>query len=427
MNIGSSTLSSDHLARTTHKPESTPAASPSTHRKQEAPSAKPAAAATDSGRTNARSGDWFGQVVAKFVPLQAQAQSQSQQPDRVDQAVRAAREAIAAVDAGQLGELEHIYLQTALESLSDQQLRSVIDGASQGHVVGNTRSYDPSTLSGLLDAAARNGRLSEEQKLRLTNEGTALLATLAERPDETANAQAKAARLAGSIAALIGSSTGASSERKADLFESVSTAWARFAGHDRAVDATIATALEGLLKSDTNGVTTALETEYREGAGITTFVTQMIAQGRADELKSITAQLQLGNDLQGDPVVRFEAKDAHGNYRDAQVLGYFVGAVYAGVSQLNADKDKTAGVLSDIFDVTSILTGLGGKVVDAVKFGSKKWVDHTIDAYKAGNLDLRNAIAQIAYPSDGNGKRYEGAAAETVYDAAVGRVIDNQA
>jgi hypothetical protein len=314
--------------------------------------------------------------------------------------------------------------ETALAGLSDAQLDSVLHAAAQERFEGNMRSYDPQPLAALLDRAA-GAPLSSAQRQRLVESGLGVMQQLAQRPDEGPRHDEVHAQVVNSLARLIGSEHGASAGQRAELFELTAQAWGGFAGNDAKVDAALATSLKGLLATDTNAVMGELETQFREGAGMTRFVREMIAQGRADELKPFMAQLQLGNDLQGDPMARFGSQDGAGNHRHANVLGYFVGSVYAGVSQLNKNADDTAGVLGDIFDLTSIVTGIGGRAVDGFKFLTTQVVEQRIDDYKNDNTQLRDTVAKLAYPAAPDGRRYEGSAAEAAYDSALGRVIDN--
>ena len=316
------------------------------------------------------------------------------------------------------------HFEPALAALSDSQLDSVVQAAAQERFEGNARVYDPAPLVALLDRAA-TAPLSSQQTQRLVESGLGVMQRLVQSPDEGPRTEEINAQLVGSLARLIGSEHGASVEQRAQLFEMTANTWGGFAGNNTQVDTAIASALEGLLTTDTTGVMGELETQHREGAGMTRFVREMMAQGRAEELKPIVAQLQLGNDLQGDPITRFAARDSAGNHRHANVLGYFVGSVYSGVSQLNASKDDTVGMLGDVFDLTSILTGAGGRAFSALQFLTTKVVEQRVDDYKSGTIDLRDTISQLAYPASPDGRRYEGSAAEGAYDSALGRVIDN--
>ncbi len=313
----------------------------------------------------------------------------------------------------------------ALTSLNDAQLNSVVDAAGQERFEGNARVYDASPLVALLDAGAA-APMSNQQKDRLIDAGLNTLQRLADRPDEGRQGGAVDGKVAASLGRLINSEQGDSIERRAELFDKIASAPSAFASSDGAADKTIATSLKNLLATDTNGMMAELETQFREGAGLTRFVSEMIEQGRAEkDLKPIVAQLKLGNQLDGDPIQRFEAKDSEGDYRNAQVLGFFVGAVYSGVSALNADKDTEAQALSDMFNIASIATGVGGRAVDLGKLVVTKALDQHIADYKSKNIELRDTISKLAYPMDANGRRYEGGKAEISYDTAVGRVKDN--
>jgi hypothetical protein len=198
----------------------------------------------------------------------------------------------------------------------------------------------------------------------------------------------------------------------------------------------ITQSLSGLVTSDTNGVMRSLESNFREGRGITTFSEQMIRQGRNGELKVIIEQLRLGNDGKGDPVKRFEATEGAGNERNAQTLGYFVGSIYSGVSAINRNIDKQAGMVKAIFgaslsggkDVAGMWLSSGAKGAVGVLVATAGAVgivatDQIARDMKAGNKDLREGLSELAFPRDAQGRKYEGEEAETAYDAAVSRVI----
>jgi hypothetical protein len=320
------------------------------------------------------------------------------------------------------------YLETALASLSDEQLASVMSAATRERFEGSARVYEPSLLLSLLDRAA-DGPLSSQQKLRLVETSMSIVPSFYDRPDESGLRDGVQTQVLNSLTRVIDSERGASTQDKAVLFESVATKWGAMAGDSNEVDHALGTSLTGLLMSDTNGVVGELESQMRSGVGVTHFVREMISQGRAEELYPIVAQLQRGNDLQGDPIARFEAVDGQGNSLHAAELGYFTGAVYSAVSQLNNSREENAGMLGDLFGLGASfipsttaqgLVSTAGFVIDKVEQGR-------IDEYQHENVELRGTIEELAYPKETDGRLYDGSVAEGPYDEAVGRVIDNNA
>lgn len=249
------------------------------------------------------------------------------------------------------------------------------------------------------------------------------------------------------LAALIGAaSTGSNAEVKAKVFEYAGKELKTIAGTNtglgiavmkKGAEETLTKAMSELLTSDTNGVMRELEQDFREGRGITTFTEQMVRQGRNDELKVIIDQLKVGNDGNGNEIQRFESREGSDNERNAQTLGYFVGSIYAGVGAINRDIDKQAGMVKAIFaaslsggkDVAGMwlstaAKGAVGALVATVGATGVLATDQIARDMKAGNKDLREGLAELAFPRLPSGQKYEGEEAETAYDAAVSRVID---
>lgn len=85
---------------------------------------------------------------------------------------------------------------------------------------------------------------------------------------------------------------------------------------------------------------TSLEHNARNGEGISAYVKSMLNGGKTAELGQFVARLSKGNDLTGDPLARFgtqiKGTDGNPHYQNAQVLGYFAGALFAGASKSRA-------------------------------------------------------------------------------------------
>lgn len=312
---------------------------------------------------------------------------------------------VAKAIGGMKGSATHV--DQALEALSGNKLHSVVQAAQQENLSTNPLSrgtsvltYDVGPLQSMIDAAATGN--SVEQKARLFDSAATVLNDISK------------------VSYFMPGRGVIKNDAEARLTQSLSK----------------------LITSDTNGVMAELESQFRSGKAITTFTKQMIEQGRTDELKVIVSQLQKGNDLQGDPLQRFTATDANGDYVNAQTLGYFVGSVHAASHKLKLDVDRQVSTFKAIFggglsggkDAVSNLWLSGGaaKAVLGVGVGAVAAIglltaDEIGRSMKAGVVSQRDALTEFAYPRLPNGRLYEGEQAETPYDTAAHRVfVENQ-
>ncbi len=196
----------------------------------------------------------------------------------------------------------------------------------------------------------------------------------------------------------------------------------------------VADALTGVLNSDVTGIVTALESNLatsfsRNGKGMSLYMAELMRQGKVRQIHDVIEKLQKGNSLQENPndYLSTYTTDQNGNknYQNLSNLGYVVGAVRAGVSDINADAQEKADILNSIFAL-----GFGS----AGKYGSNEfkvatvwgyvWVREGVlmvtDQVKSGNVDFGNAIEELALPSDMTASDFEGAFGE-----AIDRVIRN--
>ena len=189
-------------------------------------------------------------------------------------------------------------------------------------------------------------------------------------------------------------------------------------------------ALTGLLQSDTNGIMTELEHNFRNGDGITAYVKSMMDAGETTELGNIIARLSKGNDLRGDPLARFgtQARGTDGNphYRNAQVLGYFAGALLSGAKQITSDRSRQADILKNVFGTIAGATGAANPasgVVSSLLNGlTQQIVTDVTNGLNKGTMDMEESLEQLVFPrSPQTGDTYEGAA-EADYDSAFSRV-----
>jgi hypothetical protein len=191
--------------------------------------------------------------------------------------------------------------------------------------------------------------------------------------------------------------------------------------------------LTSLLNSDTTGVMENLESNFRNGNGVTAYVKSMIDGGKTDELGQIIAKLSKGNSLTENPMTRFTAEtigsDGKPYNHNAQVLGYFSGAVLASARQITDDTKKQGDILKNIFGTiagAAGATGTGAGVASSILNGlTSATVDAVVDQVNNGTLSLAEGLANLTFPQDqATGEPYNGGT-ETDYDAAVGRVLDH--
>lgn len=192
-------------------------------------------------------------------------------------------------------------------------------------------------------------------------------------------------------------------------------------------------ALTSLLNSDTTGVVSSLEANYREGHGLTAYTKEMLDSDQASQLGDIMNKLSRGNNLNEDPTTRFYAKsigdDGQPFSHNAQVLGYFTGGVLAGAKQITSDTKSQGDIVKNVFSAVTGATGAANPAAGVVSAGlnglTAATVDSVVEKVSNGTLSLAEGIARLSYPTNpANGKPYDGGE-ETGYDAAVGRVPDH--
>lgn len=193
---------------------------------------------------------------------------------------------------------------------------------------------------------------------------------------------------------------------------------------------TVRDSLTNLLKSDTNGIMSNLEHNFRNGDGISAYTKSMLGAGETKELGNIIAKLSKGNDLKGDPLGRFGTQirgtDGNPHYKNAQVLGYFSGALFAGAKQITSDRSKQADMLKNVFGTIAGATGAinpaAGVASSVVNGLTQAVVGEVTDGLNKGTMDLQQALDELIFPRNTQtGDSYEGAA-EADYDSAFSRV-----
>lgn len=273
-------------------------------------------------------------------------------------------------------------LSTAYGSLSDTQLSAVFEAGTQQTMYTNmqggvpTYSYDAGPLAAAVDAAATS-------------------------PD--AELKARVFELAGRQMASVSGANGV-------LTPSIGTG-------DAADE--IRAGMEGLLKSDVNGVVEALEQDYQAGKGMTAFLQETLGQdGGADTIRGLVDQLARGNDLKGDMLQRFTAptqQDGGVFYPAAERMGYFSGALHEAFEGVNKGAAENVETLKTIFGfATGKLPGPG--VSDATGWLSDQVFDTALSQYQSGQADLFESIVALTTPTGADGRRPYDGPAEVSYN-----------
>ena len=285
-------------------------------------------------------------------------------------------------------------LESALQDFTQTQLAAVVQAASQEEIHtsfdGSSvyTTFDPAPLVDMLNAVSRTGN-----------------AELKANVFQAASLEMKRIEEAGGLLNQV-------------------------PGRDDAV-ADVRAALTGLLASDTTGIMTELEHNFRNGDGVTAYVKSMLDAGETTELGNIIARLSKGNGLTGDPLTRFGAQvpgtDGNPHYQNAQVLGYFAGALFAGANQITSDRSEQADMLKNVFGTIAGVTGAANPAAGAVSSVlnglTQAIVTEVTDGLNQGTMDMAEALEQLLFPRDTQtGDTYEGAA-EADYDSAFSRVI----
>lgn len=267
-------------------------------------------------------------------------------------------------------------LNEAYGKLSDTQLSSVFEAATQQTMYANmsggvpTYSYDAGPLANVVDAAATS-----------TN----------------ADLKARVFELAG---------------RQMDTVSGANGVLTPTVGTGEAADQ-IRTSMEGLLKSDINGVVEALEQDYQAGKGMTAFLQETLGQDKgAETIRGLVDQLARGNDLSGDLLSRFTAstqQDGGVFFPAAERMGYFSGALHQAFEGVNKSAAENVDTLKTIFGfATGKLPGPG--VGDATGWLTEQALDTALSEYKSGQADLFESIVDLTTPTAADGRPYDGPA-----------------
>ena len=180
--------------------------------------------------------------------------------------------------------------------------------------------------------------------------------------------------------------------------------------------------MTAILDSDTTGVVRQLKLDQPGGQALTGYVHDVIQQDPSAGNRTIgtqLARLQQGNDLNQNPLdyVNNGISDGHGGqvYVNAQNLGYYSGAMQAGINKISADAKTQGDILTNVL-TTAVSAGtgwaptpvkVGGNVVNG---GIREAVREVVADVTSGNKSLQDALFQISLPKSADGRPAELAA-----------------
>lgn len=270
------------------------------------------------------SGD-FGRAVGQNASADARVDFVKNMAGSVE-ANKGASEAVAEAISGLQN--DPAALDRALNSLSDTQLQKLMENitvTSWQYQGANTINYNGELLSKMLDAVSKSN--NPEVKARMFNAAALYLKSVEDAPNiMLANA-------------IIGKNDAA---------------------------AKIRDSLTKILDSDTTGISNHLtfNPTYRNGEAVTAYLKSMLKAGKTDEVGNLIAKLAKGNNLSEDQMSHFSTyttdKDGNKIYENAQMLGYFTGALVAANKQVSGDTEKQADLLKKILSTAAGKIGVEG-------------------------------------------------------------------
>ena len=276
----------------------------------------------------------------------------------------------------------------AIKALSDSQLESVLKSASGGSMTTVTGGYsastsvdfDPGLLASILTTGARSGDAAV--KARLFEAGASELQNIQDS--------------GGLFTPYVGK------------------------GDDVAA---VTNALDTLISSDPNGITTQLRTNTDpSGQAMVSFTRGLLDSGQEDKVRDLIVHLQQGNagtnnayDAFQDPVV-------------SRNLGYFTGATAAAINDITSDREAQADMLKNIFGAGFGAAGAANPaagVIASVGNGiTAQTIDSIVDAVADGDKQLKQGLYELGIPRDASGAINDDGPGYDSYNAAFAAVAE---
>ena len=181
-----------------------------------------------------------------------------------------------------------------------------------------------------------------------------------------------------------------------------------------------------VMNTDPRGITDQLNKSDAYGLGLSTYVAEVMRsdpKAGAETLGKQLAQLQgAGTGLKPTEFFEQQSPGTNGTpyYKNAETLGYYAGALRAGVDSLNKDTTETGAMVKGVLGAAISAASLG-RAGGAVSGLTSAVVDQVVAQENGSRTETARVLEQLAIPVDANGDRYQGPATAT-FDSKAGKV-----
>ena len=173
--------------------------------------------------------------------------------------------------------------------------------------------------------------------------------------------------------------------------------------------------MTALMNTDARGVTNQLNQADIQGTGLelSAYISEVLRNDPESGSKIIGEQLaQLQGAGTGFSPIDFFEQTAPGSrgtpyYKNAETLGYYAGAMRAGVDKLNADGAKTGAIVKSILGASISAASLGRASGTATGL-TNLMVDEIVSQANGDRTKIAQQLQGLAMPVDENGERYRG-------------------
>jgi len=188
--------------------------------------------------------------------------------------------------------------------------------------------------------------------------------------------------------------------------------------------------MTAIMNSDTRGI---MDKMYVAGSAgfarpLASYISEVMRHDNEEGAKILGGQLA---QLQGagtgtSPIEFFEEQvlSTSGkidNFKNAKIMGYYIGAVHAGIGKLNADFSKTVNFTNDIVGAAAAPFKVGGAVIGFA--GSLGY--EILNKTNGERIEIVEALHKAAIPLDAEGHPYDGPAADAFKNASSYIQINN--
>ena len=181
-----------------------------------------------------------------------------------------------------------------------------------------------------------------------------------------------------------------------------------------------------VMNSDPRGITDQLNKGDAYGLGLSTYVSEVMRQDPEAGAKTLGNQLaQLQGAGSGQTPTQFFEQQAPGTngtpyYKNAETLGYYAGALRAGIDGLNKDATETGTLVKAVLGAAIGAASLGRAGGSATGL-TNTIVDQVVAQANGNRTETARALELLAIPVDSNGERYQGPATAT-FDSKAAKV-----